>query len=99
MPVSSGTVSGRTCTSGATETLRNPVPPSPGGLDRLDAEFLNHVTGQGRPRVCAAFLAARFTRGEGIPAERVGDLRDRALGPHAVAGVVQRRRDDGNAEL
>ena len=34
-----------------------------------------------------------------VAAERVRDVRDRPLRAHAVAGVVERRRHDGDAEL
>src|SRR5579872_5215855 len=35
----------------------------------------------------------------GVSTERVGDGGNRPLRAHAVSGVVERRRDDGDAEL
>src|SRR5262245_49272588 len=51
------------------------------------------------PFAFGALAAALVSAGVRIAAERVRDVGDRALGTHAVAGVVERRRDDRDAEL
>ena len=55
-------------------------------------------TGKRDHRWTFTLLLARL-RSQRVAAERVRDVGDRALAAHAVAGLVERRRDHGDAEL
>src|SRR5204863_7551399 len=63
--------------------------------------------GRYRPRKhestkATVLMGRRTTRGlraQWVAVERIRDVRDRLLRPHAVPRIVERRRDDGDAEF